>query len=182
MGWGEAQRKRKEEQAKIYEQRAQERKVAEAAAAKRIEEERAAAVAKREANARRAAEYVDRLDFRRPGGVSLEPTNILTREGIANAQRTSSPAIRAEEALQTAMKDSSNIPPEEMAESLERLVAEALTAGVSVNSPVIKRAQQLQGVLAASSKGAGAPDDPMADTMKAIFGDYVLPDDLDVDS
>ena len=66
-----------------------------------------------------------------------------------------------------------------MVDTLERLVAEATAAGCFAGSPVMKRAEQLLGVLKSSVEAAGAPPDPMADTMNAIFGDYVMPDELD---
>ena len=147
-------------------------------AEKREEEARAAAEAKKQRDLA-AAQFVDNLDVSRPGGVTRRSTNILTREGIANAQRTSSPAIKAETALQDAMKSSSNVPPSEMIATLERLMAEATAAGVFAGGPVMKRAEQLLGVLKSSVQEAGAPPDPMADTMNAIFGDYVMPDELD---
>ncbi|KAL1523137.1 hypothetical protein AB1Y20_018092 [Prymnesium parvum] len=179
MGWADAQRKMREQQAKAYEQRTAEQQKAAAAAALRREEEAEEARARKEADARRAAEYVDNLDFRYPGGVATQPTSILTREGIANAQRLNSPAILAEQALLDAMKRSGEIPAAQMKEELQRLMEKATVAGVSEASPAQKQAKQLLGVLSASLEAASAPADPMDDAVNAIFGEYVMPEDVD---
>lgn len=129
--WMEAQKKRKEEERKQYKARAEAAEAEKAAREAKAQEERDAAEAEKARQAAKMAEYQDNVDFYRPGGVMRQPTNVLTREALANAQKTSSPAIDADAALQKCVKeDTKELPNAQAIELLNLRIAEARAAGV----------------------------------------------------
>lgn len=120
------------------------------------------------------ATSVDDMDFF--GGSGGGGT--LTREGIQNAQRTRSKTIDALEELQEAVKLTGDLPPEEAAEELSRVIGRAYEDGVSVTAPPMKRAAALLAALEnarATPQQAAAADDGLDAKLNALFGDFAPP-------
>ena len=181
MNWADRQRQFREEQQARYEAQAAARAEAEAERQAALEAKRAAEAKARADRDAAYAAYVDNLEFRSPGGVARQPTNVLTREGIEAANKISSPAILAEERLAKAVSEASGLPAADAADQLERLIAEARAVGVSSNSPQLKKATSLMGVLRAGAQEAGAFEvDPLAEQMSILFSDewggYSMPE------
>lgn len=109
----------------------------------------------------------------------------LTRKSIENCQRTLSPAIEAEERLQSAVNEAGSLSDSAAAAAmLQAVIGDAYAAGVSVSSPQMKKAASLLTVIeqAVASEQepegeAAAPLDPHNQQMNAIFSDdYAMPD------
>ena len=183
--WQEAQ-KRKEAERATYEKLAEQAAKNEEQKQLKLKEEQAAQQAKAEQAKAQAASYQDNVDFYRPGGVMRQPTVVLTREGMANARKTTSPAIEADERVQQVVKDVGSMPPGEAVEALKQAIAAALEAGVRENSPTMKKAKALMGTLSTAAAAAAADDlektDPQKDAFDALFGGgYAMPNDDDLD-
>lgn len=183
--WLEANKKRKEEERKVYEElaeRAAQKQREGATIAAEKEAERKRVEAQREA--RRAA-LLDNQDFGRPGNVQRAPPGGVTRDMLLNSRKVTSPAIAADEAVKDALAAVGGLPPVEAVELLERVLAEARAAGTSKTSPNVKKAISLQSQLETAA-GAAKKDqkttDPQKASFDALFGDgYAmdLPDELD---
>ena len=120
---------------------------------------------------------VDNMDFFGGGaGLPTSGGGQLTREGIANAQRTRSKSIDAMDALQEAVKMTGDLPPDEAAEELQRVIGDAYEAGVSVTAPTMKRAAALLAALeeakanSARTAQANAEDKELGTKLDALFG------------
>ena len=107
----------------------------------------------------------------------------LTRKSIENCQRTLSPAIEAEERLQSAVNEAGSLSDSAAAAAmLQAVIGDAYAAGVSVSSPQMKKAASLltvieQAVASEEEPEAAAPLDPHNQQMNAIFSDdYAMPD------
>ena len=128
------------------------------------------------------ATSVDQVDFF--GGAGGGGT--LTREGIDNARRTRSRTIDAMDALSAALKNTGDLPADEAAEELSRVIGLAYEAGVPVSEPPMKRAAALLTALEAAKEGdsqrAARPDadsDALDSKLDALFGSgYAPPPDL----
>ena len=114
---------------------------------------------------------VDDIDFF--GGTGGGGT--LTREGIANCQKMTSPALDAMEALEMAVKAAGDLSPTEAIRQLQRLIGEAFEANVSVESNSMKKAASLLAALEAADNGTD-DDDPKADALNAKL-DMLFSDD-----
>ena len=110
---------------------------------------------------------------------------VLTREGIANAQKTRSKSIDAMEALSEAVKTCGDLPPDEAADALQSVIGDAYEAGVSVTSPVMKRAAALLTALENARESAeavkAATDSGLDSKLNALFDGFAPPPDLDLD-
>ena len=103
----------------------------------------------------------------------------------ASGGRTLSPAIEAEERLQSAVNEAGSLSDSAAAAAmLQAVIGDAYAAGVSVSSPQMKKAASLLTVIeqAVASEQepegeAAAPLDPHNQQMNAIFSDdYAMPD------
>lgn len=180
--WNSAQAARKAAEFSQYEaiaerleaeRQAKEERLRLAAEAERAEEEK-----RRKA----AAAYQDNVDTSRPGGVMRQPTNVLTREMLANARKTTSPVLAAEERLQAVVAtEVTGLDNADAVALLQRVVGEARAVGVREASPNMKRAASLLGTLEAASAAEQGQKldetDPNRSAMDALFGGgYVEPD------
>ena len=107
----------------------------------------------------------------------------LTRKSIENCQRTLSPAIEAEERLQSAVNEAGSLSDSAAAAAmLQAVIGDAYAAGVSVSSPQMRKAAALLTVIEQAASAEEAPDvaaplDPHLQQMNAIFSDdYAMPD------
>ena len=107
----------------------------------------------------------------------------LTRKSIEDCQRTLSPAIEAEERLQSAVNEAGSLSDSAAAAAmLQQVIGDAYTAGVSVSSPQMRKAASLltvieQAVASEERPEAAAPLDAHNEQMNAIFSDdYAMPD------
>lgn len=188
-GWAAAKKEREARESAEFKARAQreeeERKRREQEALKEMEE-KAKARAEQE---RKMMEYQDNVDFMRPGGVMRQPSQQLTRADLENSRVTSSPVIDAENRLQEAMARAGTLgSAQEAMAMLERVIGEAYTAGVPVDSPQMKAAASLLGAFESAVESQANAPAPKADkaqaAMDAIFADeYAIAglDDLDDD-
>ena len=103
MGWIDAQRRRKEAEQAQYEALAKAKQEADAENARVIEEAQRARAEEESRRNERAAAYQDNVDLYRPGGVMRQASSGVTREMLANSQKTQSPAMLADEALKAAL-------------------------------------------------------------------------------
>ena len=109
----------------------------------------------------------------------------LSRDSIANSQKTTSPRIDAMDALQAATKAAT---PD--AEMLQRVIGAAYEAGVSVDAPQMKKAAALLAAIEQASPAAQS-DSQAADTkaedgldskLNVLFSDdYAFPDPGELD-
>lgn len=141
--WADAQRRRREEEEARYEllakARAEQQEARQAKAeAERLRKEQAAAQ-----RSRAMAEFQDDLDVFRPGDGARQPVPIITRESLANAQKTSSPALEAEERLAAAMKEVSSLNANAACDMLKQRIAAARAAGLREEMPNFKKARAL---------------------------------------
>ena len=104
------------------------------------------------------------------GGAAKQPTNLLTREGIANSMKASSPAILAEERMQAAMEAAGGAATAaEAAATLRAAVENAREAGVNEMSSIMKKCTALLGAVELAAGGdfeagmAALGDSPAAD-------------------
>ena len=111
----------------------------------------------------------------------------LTREGIANARKTRSPALDAMEELQRAVRETGNLPAAEAAAELSRVIGEAYEAGVAVTAPPMKKAAALLSALETAAAGPSMEDEDATDTqsgeksldskLDSLFGGgYAMPE------
>ena len=124
-----------------------------------------------------AANDVDTIDF---GGAVGGGT--LTRESIASAGRTISPAIAAEQALQAACDDCGSLEPDKAAELLQRVIGDAYSAGVAATNPQMRTAAALLSAIEAASDTVAsvglAPEGEIGtDTFGSLFADEYAIDD-----
>ena len=107
----------------------------------------------------------------------------LTRESIQSSARASSPAIRAEEALQVVVQTVGQLTPEAAIDKLQEAIGAAYEANVDIRSPQMKVAAALMSTLEnARAIADDAPAaDPFAAQMDSLFAnEYAMPD-LDLD-
>lgn len=159
----------------------------EAANRKIIEETQARKEAERKALYKRQADYQDNVDVFSGGGGSKmrQPSGTVNREMLENAQKTSSPALMAEEALAAALADVGNLEPRVAIDMLNFQIGEARAAGVQSYSMNLKKALSLLSTLelARDDPNAGASDldeDAAAvnDKLDVLFGSgYLEPSD-----
>lgn len=184
--WRERQEKTKAEQAAKYQALADRAEATKAEREAELQRKLAEEQAEKERQAAAAAAYQDNVDFYRPGGVMRQPTNLLTREALQNARKTTSPRIDAMDALQAVIKEKSP-----SAEGLSQVIDAAVAAGVSDTAPQLKKARALLAVLEfASSGGPQAGDDKATPSgedggldskLKQLFVDEYSMPDLDDD-
>jgi regulator of replication initiation timing len=129
----------------------------------------------REARDAAAASYQDNVDLYRPGGVMRQQTNFVTREDLKNAQKTSSPAIDATEALDKALKRT-DLDAQATTDLLTQLVEQARAVGVRAESPTMKRALSLMATLSVAAAQEQEQEtmraqDPQQAQMDALFGE-----------
>jgi regulator of replication initiation timing len=129
----------------------------------------------REARDAAAASYQDNVDLYRPGGVMRDQTNFVTREDLKNAQKTSSPAIDATEALDKALKRT-DLDAQATTDLLTQLVEQARAVGVRAESPTMKRALSLMATLSVAAAQEQEQEtmraqDPQQAQMDALFGE-----------
>lgn len=118
-----------------------------------------------------AATDVDALNFFGASGGGE-----LTREGIANAQKTRSKTIDALDALQEAVQVTGSLAPALAAEELQRVIGAAYEAGVRADAPQMKRAASLLTALeAAGEASASAEEKGLEDKLDSIFGGGYAP-------
>ena len=153
------------------------KRIANEAHSKPMTNDAAPVVNKKEVN---LATSVDNMDFFGGSG-----GGVLTREGIANAQKTRSKSIDAMEALSEAVKTCGDLPPDEAADALQSVIGDAYEAGVSVTSPVMKRAAALLTALENARESAeavkAATDSGLDSKLNALFDGFAPPPDLDLD-
>lgn len=108
----------------------------------------------------------------------------LTRDGIANAQKTVSPRINAMDALQAICKEKNP-----KAEAIAQVIGDAYEAGVSVDAPQMKKAAALLAALEAATRSpaqeaaaaAAAAPGGIDAKLDVVFADeYAMPE-LDPD-
>ena len=117
-------------------------------------------------------DWVDNVDFFRPGGVLRKPPVVLTREAIQKEHDSISPTVGAEQKLSKLLSDSNKMDPAQLRASIQAAVDEARAAGLREDSPPLRRAASLLGVLEQSDGAASAgASDPLAGAMDAIFGE-----------
>ena len=182
MGWADAQRRRKEAEQAQYEALAQAKQEADAANARAIEDAQKARADEERRRNERAAAYQDNVDLYRPGGVIRRVATGVTREMLANSQKTQSPAMVADEALKAALAKAD-------VEVLAQVIEVARAAGLRESAPNLKKAISLLATLSPSSSTASdavaakrGPVDPVDAKLDAIFsGGYAIPDDDDDD-
>ena len=173
--WMQAQRKRREEEEARYEQLAKARAKEEESRRERAAAEQEQKRRDAEERSRRAAAFQDGLDVSRPGDGIRQPTPVITRETLANAQKTTSPALNADEALKVALQEVGTLDTRAACDLLKQRMADARAAGLRESMPNFKKAQALLNTLeltAASEaelKQAGfiasKEADPSADAM-----------------
>ena len=154
--------------------------------AKPPEESAAPADAKRKVDDR-MTDGVDRIEMFGMTGTGGQ----LTRESIANCQKTLSPAIEAEAALQRACEEAGKLSDAAAAAAmLQQVIGDAFEVGVSVSSPQMRKAAALLGAFETAlattddeASAAKATTDAHEQKMNALFSDeYAMPDlDLDLD-
>ena len=188
-GWAAAKKEREARESAEFKARAQreeeERQRREREALKEMEE-RAEARAEQE---RKMMEYQDNVDFMRPGGVMRQPSQQLTKADLENSRVTTSPVIDAENRLQEAAARAGTLgSAQEAMAMLERVIGEAYTAGVPIDSPQMKAAASLLGAFESAVESQAKAPAPKADkaqaAMDAIFADeYTIAgmDELDDD-
>lgn len=181
--WSTRQQQRKEEEAKKYEEMARRRTEQEQEQQAAIEAAQKEKVAAEEAKNAELAAYLDNLDMTRPGGVMRQTTNLLTREGIESAQKTSSPTIDADQRLKEAIAEVGNIPGEDAIALLKERIDAARSVGLRETTPNLKRAVGLLGTLeTAADATVQQAEDPLSAKMDAIFADgFAMPEDDGVD-
>ena len=195
-GWAAAQRARREEDAKMYRERAamyeaaKQKRAAETATQSKVRK------ASMEAHSAKIAAYNDRAVFEafRGGGFDIPldtdlnvlpspPSAKLTREAIQNSQKVASRAIDASERLVATCTTIGTMASIEAADTLSLRLDEARAAGVRSELPSFRKAVALLAILqsqaeAERERGDGmVPVDPLAAKMDAIFGQgYALPE------
>ena len=102
---------------------------------------------------------------------------VITREGLREAQRISSPVSLVEDALVEAMRSTGSLRPAEAREALTRLIARARAEGVDSSSPQFRKAEALLAAMEVAAPGDSLPPDPHQLAMEAIHADeYAFPD------
>ena len=155
LNWFDAQKRRREEQTAAFAEQVEKEKKAKAERAKTLEAEAKERAQQKAAKNQAEADYYDSLDWRDSiGGAAKKPTNLLTREGIANSMRASSPAILAEERMQAAMEAAGGAATAaEAAATLRDAVANARDAGVNEMSSIMKKCTALLGAVELAAGG-----------------------------
>ena len=155
LNWFDAQKRRREEQTAAFAEQVEKEKKAKAERAKTLEADAKERAQQKAAKNQAEADYYDSLDWRDSiGGAAKQPTNLLTREGIANSMKASSPAILAEERMQAAMEAAGGAATAaEAAATLRAAVENAREAGVNEMSSIMKKCTALLGAVELAAGG-----------------------------
>jgi len=185
--WSQKRAEQKEAERAKYAEIAAAREAAEEKRLAQVEAQQQQKREEAEAKARKAAAYQDSFDYFQPGvagqGKMGQPSGMVTREMLQNSEKTTSPALVADEQLKQAVADAGKYSVDASRAMLERCIAEARVAGLREAMPNMKKAVALLATLqraeaAEQDQPPKVESDPQADMMAAIFdGGYAMPAD-----
>jgi len=100
---------------------------------------------------------------------------VLTRESLREARRNMPPVAAWEERLQTAANSVGGMLPSRAVATLQKVISDAYSAGVTASSPQMRATSALLSALEIAAKEEGissdAPADPHAAKFESLFAD-----------